>query len=759
MRGTRSRCCHYRWPWFRGSWSPKSDIALQPLPKPEEAIEVKERDETDNLTFEEKIKEPNILIIRSINPCLDENGANHRTSKYELMRREHYPQLVVRRGQHFKLIITLSRPYDESKDGISFIFVVDDEERPTHGSGTMVGVPLLKKADRYLPWNVVLHSVHEDTITVNVLTPPDTIVAKWRLDVDTRIIDDGAYSYSWETKIYILFNPWCKQDQVFMKSPEWKEESVLNDVGIIYRGTYNRIKPVIWKYDQFEKDVLDCALYLVHIVGKVKSSFRSDPVRTSRALAAAVNAADDEGAVMGNWSTDHSGGTAPTKWLGSSEILQKYFKKKKPVKYGQCWVFSGVLTTICRTLGIPARTVTNYSSAHDTQNSLTVDYFMDKNGTIMDELNSDSVWNFHVWNEVWMLRPDLGKEYGGWQAIDSTPQELSEDMYRCGPASVIAVREGEILRPHDSNFLFAEVNADKIFWRYNGPRQPLKLLRKDTYGIGKLICTKTPGSFDREDITASYKYPEKTNEERITMLKALQQSQSLFSRYYLNEDFNDIYFHFNLLDDVKIGQPFDVSLAMRNRSKTTAFKVSVILRIDVVTYTGKVGESVKKETFNVLVQPDSTHEVKLTVAYEEYVKRLIDQAAFNISCLASVPENKFEYYAQDDFRVRKPDIKILLHEQPVESVETVAYVSVENPLPVAIKKGEFSVEGPGIEGKLRLKVKNVEPGHHAKAEFRFTPDRVGDFAIAAKFYCKEMDDVDGFLMVTVEQKKEQNGHT
>lgn len=73
--------------------------------------------------------------------------------------------------------------------------------------------------------------------------------------------------------------------------------------------------------------------------------FRSDPVKITRALAAAVNSSDDDGAVMGNWSNDHSGGTAPTKWLGSREILQQYYKKKKPVKYGQCWVFSGVLTT------------------------------------------------------------------------------------------------------------------------------------------------------------------------------------------------------------------------------------------------------------------------------------------------------------------------------------------------------------------------------------------------------------------------------
>jgi transglutaminase 1 len=90
--------------------------------------------------------------------------------------------------------------------------------------------------------------------------------------------------------------------------------------------------------------------------------------------------------------------------------------------------------------------------------------------------------NFHVWNEVWMERPDIvpGGEYGGWQAIDATPQEESDDMYRCGPASVNAIKRGEVLRPYDNAYIFSEVNADKVFWRYNGETQPLKLLRKDT---------------------------------------------------------------------------------------------------------------------------------------------------------------------------------------------------------------------------------------------------------------------------------------
>lgn len=55
---------------------------------------------------------------------------------------------------------------------------------------------------------------------------------------------------------------------------------------------------------------------------------------------------------------------------------------------------------VARAIGIPSRIVTTYSCAHDTQASLTVDYFVDESGKILEELNSDSIWNYHVWNEV-----------------------------------------------------------------------------------------------------------------------------------------------------------------------------------------------------------------------------------------------------------------------------------------------------------------------------------------------------------------------
>lgn len=72
------------------------------------------------------------------------------------------------------------------------------------------------------------------------------------------------------------------------------------------------------------------------------------------------------------------------------------------------------LILVSRALGIPSRVVSNLVSAHDANASLTVDKYYDSNNEELEydpnnPMGEDSIWNYHVWTDVWMARPDLPK--------------------------------------------------------------------------------------------------------------------------------------------------------------------------------------------------------------------------------------------------------------------------------------------------------------------------------------------------------------
>ncbi|TRZ06341.1 hypothetical protein HGM15179_020766 [Zosterops borbonicus] len=117
----------------------------------------------------------------------------------------------------------------------------------------------------------------------------------------------------------------------------------------------------------------------------------------ARVVSAMVNSLDDSGVLVGNWTGDYSQGTNPSAWAGSVGILRSFHGSGAPVRYGQCWVFAGVVTTVLRCLGLPTRTVTNYNSAHDTDTSLTTDIYLDEGMRPLERLNTDSVWYWAYW--------------------------------------------------------------------------------------------------------------------------------------------------------------------------------------------------------------------------------------------------------------------------------------------------------------------------------------------------------------------------
>lgn len=55
---------------------------------------------------------------------------------------------------------------------------------------------------------------------------------------------------------------------------------------------------------------------------------------------------------------------------------------------------------------------------------------------------------------------------------------------RCGPSSVTAIKRGEVMKAFDTSFLYSEVNAHEVNWKWTNGTHPLKLINKRTNRYG-----------------------------------------------------------------------------------------------------------------------------------------------------------------------------------------------------------------------------------------------------------------------------------
>uniref|UniRef100_A0A669BSW3 Protein-glutamine gamma-glutamyltransferase K n=1 Tax=Oreochromis niloticus TaxID=8128 RepID=A0A669BSW3_ORENI len=518
-----------------------------------------------------------LLKVKSIDLLKSKSGANrteHHTHLYQS------DNLIIRRGLHLDL-----------KTGPLAVVA----------KGTHVIIPLVAKleGDR---WEAAVVKQEDKKIKLLVNSPPTAVIGRYQLTVETNNQNGSASStHDPANDIYILFNPWCQDDIVYMDSEDERQEYILNDTGRIYYGTKDQIGARTWNYGQFNDGILAVCLFVMEKSGTSPSGW-GDPINVVRIISAMVNSPDDQGVLEGNWSGDYSNGTSPTVWSGSVEILKEYHKKNgTPVKYGQCWVFAGVVTTVLRCLGVPTRTVTNFSSAHDTDVSLTTDVYLDENLEPIEYLNVDSIWNFHVWNDCWMAREDLPPGNGGWQAVDATPQETSQGTYCCGPASLAAVRYGQVFLKHDTSFVFAEVNSDKIYWQKNADGTFSQIYSEKKI-VGVSISTKAVGSDERSDITHLYKHPEGSDEERIAVETACSYGSK--AKAYSSPTAEDVSLEVTLDGEgPKMGKDAELMITLKNSSSQQR-SVSLHSQVSVMYYTGVHKATVRTDTTDIEVLPN-----------------------------------------------------------------------------------------------------------------------------------------------------------
>ncbi|XP_046739313.1 hemocyte protein-glutamine gamma-glutamyltransferase-like [Diprion similis] len=702
------------------------------------------------------------LVVDSVFLYEKENAVTHHTGNYELVHLEP-PTPVLRRGQPFNLAVRFNRPYVDSTDIVRLLFSFGPNPNVIKGTR---GVNTVTNRDTYLhdleSWDVRMVGSNAEDLSVEVRSPIDSPVGIWQMNIETTTLGSkkAPNTFDLGKDIYVLFNPWVKEDLVYMENQRLLDEYVTNDTGKVWVGALGSCRGREWVFGQFDACVLPACQMLLERSG-IKTMSRGDPIKMTRAISRIVNSNDDKGVLTGRWDGEYSDGTAPAAWTGSVPILEQFFQTGEAVNYGQCWVFAGVVTTICRALGIPSRVISNMVSAHDANASLSVDRYYNADNEELEydpenPLGEDSIWNYHVWNDVWMARPDLPKGYGGWQAIDATPQETSDGFYQCGPTSVEAIRQGAVGYNYDVPFMLASVNADLMRWKEDSESDfGWSKIDCNKYHIGRMILTKQPyifdpnGDKDRQDITKDYKAKEGSDAERLTLYRAVRGTERAKKFYAIPDPAKeDVEFDLVEIDRVDIGKPFAVTVRIKNKS-TQPRNISAILSAGSVFYTGVKANLVKRATGEFTVQPGGTEQLKLTVTVDDYLDKLVEYAIMKLYAIATVKETRQTWAEEDDFQVLKPTITIKIQDELSVGKPAAISLSFTNPLQKTLTECKFNYAGPGLARNKTLMFRDVAPGELVHVEHQLIPQKAGKQTIIATFTSKQLVDVTGSQSVEV----------
>lgn len=129
--------------------------------------------------------------------------------------------------------------------------------------------------------------------------------------------------------------------------------------------------------------------WLVTGVATTPSEWRPHPGQAAPTSCWATPAARCRSAMLSAGSTLQS--STPVRLL-TLEVHLKQRLKKKSDSPNVYQFFFFYLVTVLRCLGIPARVVTNYFSAHDNDGNLKTDIILDENGKIDRNRTRDSIW-------------------------------------------------------------------------------------------------------------------------------------------------------------------------------------------------------------------------------------------------------------------------------------------------------------------------------------------------------------------------------
>ncbi|KAK9529612.1 hypothetical protein VZT92_013692 [Zoarces viviparus] len=737
------------------------------------------------------------------------NNSLHHTSEISL------DQLIVRRGQPFKVTLNLSQPFNQNLYPLAICAATGKHPTEEQGTLSFFSIPGLKEPSPSAKavWKVELHkdaSPPKGLLVLTITPPADTPIGEFNLVVKHR--DEEKLLPS----LVVLYNPWCSDDWVYMKEEKEINEYVMNERGIIYKGSSNYIFPLDWDFGQFEDKMVDICLKMLdlnhkHFIDPADDvSARCNPIYVGRVISAMINSADDSGVLMGRWDGSYPDGFRPSHWTGSHAILKRWFNNGcHRVKYGQCWVFAGVMCSVMRLLGIPCRVVSNFKSAHDTNKNLSIDVYHADYG-VRERPSHDSVWNFHVWVEAWMRRPDLAEDgkYDGWQVLDPTPQEKSGGIYCCGPAPVTAIRSGQIDLKYDLPFVLAEVNADLNHWLEKIDGSMVKIL-SDTLIIGQNISTKAVGSNKRNNITDNYKHKEGSDKERSVFRYAITRDYSSVDEEMEEDDEEDdeneemeengeneergenieveeteegeedeetdeenesadeaenqppvsppqptlppqVFLHFEEVTPPTNGKDVRLKLVLQSMS-TAARPLSINIRVQAMMYNGKAAKSIRNEMKEKTLQPGIDLVIPIRIPFSDYRKPMLECDSIKVSAVVTDKEKPdYSYLAEDDVVLLDPPITINIPIKVRLYRQVIVEVIFKNPINETLTQCSLTLSGSGLlHDEVKVEIPDLKKNSQVRVQYPLIPYKIGKKTLVADFDCSTFRDIKGSCTINV----------
>ncbi|KAF7237180.1 Protein-glutamine gamma-glutamyltransferase E [Varanus komodoensis] len=601
-------------------------------------------------------------------------------------------------------------------------------------------------------WSAVQTSATATELDISIQSPVDAIIGVYQLSVRNSFLCPFQHIGTF----VLLFNPWLPADEVFLDDDAQRDEYVKSDFGLIFKGVVDNIQALPWNYGQFQEDILNICLSMldqsIHYRYNPSSDVRQrkDPKYIARVLSATVNdATDGKGVLQGNWTGDYAGGKDPNYWSGSAEILRTWRDSGfQPVKYGQCWVFAGLMTTVLRCLGIPSCPVTNFESGHDRNRDLILDLYLDSCGTYLPAESPDSLWNFHVWTGTWFTRTDLPPGYGGSQTVDGTPQEKSEGIFQCGPASLTAIKAGDVQLNYDGPFVFAEVDADIRYSIYDaGTVTPVAA---DITRVGQAISTKTVGRNDRQDITDSFKYPAGSPEERAAYANARSKlPPPMRAAQEQKEKPTVISGEFRVEGPLEVGKDVSLSLVLKNVA-SAAKCMTVNMAAWTILYTGKPVHEIWKDSHQETLGPSQQKPFPFKISYAAYRRYLTSDKMIAVTALCKVDDGSFAVVERVVI-LSNPHVTTKVLGPAKVGKEVKVEVKFASPLEEELKDCVLHAEGADLVAEtLRLQVAPLKAKESSPVQFTIVPSRSGTKHLLINFSCDKYKNIKAFETITVE---------